>query len=173
MNSTPWVGSYSVGQWVWWASLSIVQLLMHPGAWEERGYGDGSTPYAWLSSIALLAWLPGFPPQAFPTTISSLTSPQPISPQSTAALALGLLHNPYTPAPSCCAFLLCRRPVSLSRVCMAVARTVWFSFHLGYHKWAVSLSALNLSLLIQTVVSMWGLDPCFSSPTSQGQVQFY
>ena len=39
----------------------------------------------------------------FPTKISSLTPPQSVSPQSTAALALGLLHNPYTPAPSCCA----------------------------------------------------------------------
>ena len=60
----------------------------------ERGYGDGFTPYAWLSSITLFPWLPGFPPQAFPTRISSLTSPGPIFPQSTAALALGLLHNP-------------------------------------------------------------------------------
>ena len=30
-------------------------------------------------------------------------------------------------------------------VCMAVARTVWFSFHLGCHRSAVSLSALNVS----------------------------
>ena len=50
----------------------------------------------------MLPWLPGFPPQAFPTTVSSLTSPRSISPQSTAALTLGLLHNPQTPAPSCC-----------------------------------------------------------------------
>ena len=69
----------------------------------ERVYGDGSTLYMWLSSTALLSWLPGFPPLAFPTTISSLTSPQSVSLQSTAALTLGLLHNP-TPAPSCCAF---------------------------------------------------------------------
>ena len=40
----------------------------------------------------------------FPTTISSLTSPQSVSPQSTAALALRLLHDPQTPAPSCCTF---------------------------------------------------------------------
>ena len=52
----------------------------------------------------MLPWLPSFPPQAFPTTVSSLTSPQSISPQLTAALALGLLHNPQTPAPSCCTF---------------------------------------------------------------------
>ena len=57
-----------------------------------------------LSSITLLPWLHGFPPQAFPPTFSSFTSLQSVSPQSTAALALGLLHNPETPAPSCCAF---------------------------------------------------------------------
>ena len=63
------------------------------GLWRHRGYGDGSTPYRWLSIIALLPWLSGFPPQAFPTTISSFTSPRSVSPQSTAALTLGLLHN--------------------------------------------------------------------------------
>ena len=37
----------------------------------------------------MLPWLPGFPPQAFPTTVSSLTSPRPVSPQSAAALPWG------------------------------------------------------------------------------------
>ena len=46
-----------------------------------------------LSSITLLPWLSGFPPQALPTTISSFTSPQSISPQSIAALTRGLLRN--------------------------------------------------------------------------------
>ena len=64
------------------------------GMWSEKGFGDGSTSYAWLSSIALLSWLPDFPPQAFSTTISSLTSPQSISLQLATAVALGLLHNP-------------------------------------------------------------------------------
>ena len=68
-------------------------------------------PYVWLSSITLLPWLPGFPPQALPTTISSFTSPQSISPQSIAALTLGLLRNSKTPAPRCCAFLGTRVPV--------------------------------------------------------------
>ena len=36
--------------------------------------------------------------------ISSLTSRRSTSPQSTAPLALGLLHTPQTPAPSHCAF---------------------------------------------------------------------
>ena len=55
------------------------------GVWGDRGYGDGSTHYAWLSSMALLPWLPGFPLQAFPTTVSSLTSSRSVPLQSTAA----------------------------------------------------------------------------------------
>ena len=81
------------------------------GMWGERGSGDGSTPYAWLSSITLLPWLPSFPPQAFPTTIYSFTSPPSVSLQSTAALPLLLLHNPQTPAPSLCAFQRTHVPV--------------------------------------------------------------
>ena len=64
-------------------------------------------------------------------------------------------------------------PPSLSGVYMAAARTVWFSFHLGCHRSAVTLSALNVSPLTQTIALMWGSDPCFSSPTHQGQVQSY
>ena len=48
-----------------------------------------------------------------------------------------------------------------------------FSFHLGCQRPAVSLSDLNLSPLTQTVALMWGLDPCFSSPTCRRQVQSY
>ena len=57
-----------------------------------------------------------------------------------------------------------RAPMSLSGVCMAVARTVRFSFRLGCHRSTVSPSALNVSPLTQTVALMWGLYPCFSSP---------
>ena len=60
-------------------------------------------------------------------------------------------------------------PTSLSGVCMAVARTVWFSFHLGCHRSAVLLSDLNVSPLTQTIAPMWGSDPCFSSPTAEGR----
>ena len=87
------------------------------GVWGERGYGAGSTPYAGLSSTALLPWLPNVPPQAFPTTISSFTTPWSVSPQSTAALALGLLHNPYAPAPSRCAFSGTCMPVQGTNGC--------------------------------------------------------
>ena len=59
----------------------------------ERVYGDGSTP-SMTQHIALLPWLLGFPPEAFPTTISSLTSPPSVSLQSIEALTLGFLHNP-------------------------------------------------------------------------------
>ena len=54
--------------------------------------------------MALLPWLPGFPPQAIPTTISFPTSPRSTSLQSIAALTQGLLHNPKTPAPTRCTF---------------------------------------------------------------------
>ena len=65
-----------------------------------------------------------------------------------------------------------RGPASLSRVCMAAARTVWDSFHLGCHELTVLLSALSVFPLTQTVAPMmWGVDPCFSSPTCRGQVQ--
>ena len=63
-------------------------------------------------------------------------------------------------------------PVPL-QVCMAAARTVWSSFHLGCHRAAVSLSALNVSPLTQTIAPMCGSDPCFSSPTRWGQIQWY
>ena len=58
-----------------------------------------------------------------------------------------------------------RGPASLSGVHMAAARAVCFSFHLRCHRSAASLSALNVSPLTQTIAPMWGLDPCFSSPT--------
>ena len=60
-----------------------------------------------------------------------------------------------------------RRPVFLPGICMAAPSTVWFSFHLGCHRSAVSLSALNVSPLTQTIAPLWGLDPCFRSPTRQ------
>ena len=136
--------------------------------WGERGYGDVSIPYVWLSIIALLPWLPSVPPQAFPTTIHPPASP-PLnlflhSQQQPSAWDLSTIPKLQLPAtmPS-------RGPTSLSKVCMAAARTVWFSFYLGCHRSAVSLSALNVSLLTQTMVPLWGLDPCVSSPSHQGR----
>ena len=51
-------------------------------------------------------------------TISSLMAPRSISLQSVAALVLGLLHNPYTPAPSSCAFQGTCMPVQGLHVCV-------------------------------------------------------
>ena len=106
-----------------------------------------------------------FPPQS-PPSLSldpSLCSQQQPSPWD--CLTIPNLQLPAA-APS-------REPASLSSVCMAVARTVWFSFHLGCHRSAASLSALNVSLLTQTVALVWGSDPCLSSLTRQGQIQPY
>ena len=63
-----------------------------------------------------------------------------------------------------------REPMSLSGVYMAMARTIWFSFHLGCPRSAVSLSALIVFPLTQTIAPMWGSDPPFSSATSVGPV---
>ena len=68
--------------------------------------------------------------------------------------------------------VLYRGPTSLSGD-IAVAKTVWFSLHLGCHRSAVSVSALSVSRLTQTVVPMWGWNPWFSSSTLCGQVQSY
>ena len=146
------------------------------GVCGERGYDDSSIPYPWLSNIALLPWLPGFPPQVFPATVSSLISPQSVS--SPSYPLNPSLHSQQQPSPWGCSTIPklqlpaaapSRVPVFLSGVCMAAARTVCFLFHLGCHRSAVSLSALNVSPLIQTIAPMWGLDPCFSPPPTEGR----
>ena len=139
------------------------------GVWGEQGYGDGYTPYVWLSCISLLPWLPSFPPQAFSTTISSLTSAQSVPPQSTATSPWDCSTIPKLQLP---AAVLPRGPVSLSQVCMAATRTVWFSFHLGCHRSAVSLSALNVSPVTQDNCSNVGIGPLlqFPLPLSAGPV---
>ena len=113
MEGPLWLGSYSVVSthqslkeapcvWAYSVFWCIRHLVGQPlyysatnaGMWGKRGSGGGSTSYVWLSSITLLPWLPGFPPKAFSTTVSSLTSSPLVSPQSTAALTWGLPHNP-------------------------------------------------------------------------------
>ena len=134
----------------------------------ERGYGDSSTHYALLSSITLLPRLPRFPPQAFPITISSLTSPPSISLQSTAALILRSIYAPQTP--SCCAFQGILIPVwgmhGCGKDCL-----ILIPFRLPQS--AVSLSAFSVSPLTQTIALMWGSGLCFCSPTHSGKVQSY
>ena len=54
----------------------------------------------------------------------------------------------------------------LPSIRMAVARTALFSFHLDSHRSPVSLSALNVSSLTQTIAPLWVLTlASVSSPT--------
>ena len=87
-----------------------------------------------------------FPPQSPPsrTLYQSLRSQQQPSPWGFSTISK--LQLPAA-APS-------RGPASLSGICVAVARTVWFSFRLGYHRSPVSLSALSVSSLTRE------LPPC-------------
>jgi len=100
-------------------------------------------------------------------------------PQSPPSHPLNLsLHSLQQPSPWDCSTIPklqlpaaapSRGSASLSGVCMAGARTVWFSFHLGCHRSALSLSALNVSCLTQTIAPMCRSDPCFSSPPTEGR----
>ena len=99
-----------------------------------------------------------FPPQSPPlhTLNLSLSSQQ-------QPLALGLLHNPWTPAPSRCTF-------------QGIYVPVWSMY--GCSKDCIpfrlpQISCFTLSLKCfssDSVAQMWGSDPCFSSPTLQGGV---
>ena len=126
-------------------------------------------PNTCVSSIVLLPWLPGFPPPVFPTTISSLTSPQSISLQSTAALALGLINNPLIPAPSCCPFQETSVPVQSMYGCGKDC-LILIPFRLPH----ISCFTLSLKYFSDSTISpLWGSGPCFSSPTYRGYVQSY
>ena len=111
-------------------------------------------------------WLSGFPPQEFSTTVSFLTSPQSISPVNSRP------HPGIAPQSTNSSSQLLHLEGDLC-LCLAMARTVWFSFHLGCHRSAVSLSTLNVSPLTQTIATMWGSDACSSFPTCWVQIQSY
>ena len=69
IEGSPCVGSYSAVQCLrHLMGQSFYYSTADAGMWRERSYGDGSSPYAWLSTIALLLWLPSLPPRASPTT---------------------------------------------------------------------------------------------------------
>ena len=146
-------------------------LLFSCQCWHEREAmlmappptGDSAVLPCFHHCLAFLHW--HFPPQSPPphSLDLSLCSQQQPSPWDCSTVPK--LRLPAT-APS-------RGPASLFRVCMAVARTVWCSFHLVCHRSAVSLAALNVSPPTQTVAPLWGSDPCFSSPTHWGQAQSY
>ena len=145
---------------VWWASLSIVQLpTLACGEREamvkaQSPMCDSAVSPCFHGCLAFLHR--HFPPQSPPShpLDSSLCSQQQPSPWDCATIPK--LQLPAS-VPS-------RGPESLSGVCMAVTRTVWFSFHLGCHRPAVSLSALNVSPLTQTVAPMWGIGPLLQFP---------
>ena len=64
-------------------------------------------------------------------------------------------HSPWdcstTPKLQLPATAPAKEPAYPSEVCMAATRTAWFSFHLDCHRSVVSLSALNISPLTQTI----------------------
>ena len=83
--------------------------------------------------------------------------------------ALGLLSNPYTPAPSChtgdCVPVQGRS--GCGKDCLCGSHPIQTVTYQLLH----SLTASTVSPLSQTIAPMWGSDPCFNSPTLQVQVQ--
>ena len=130
------------------------------GVWGERGYGDASTPlrvtqqYRLASMAALLS--------SSGSSHHNLLTPQSLSPQSTAALVLGLLHNPETPAPSSCTFQGTCVHVWGMYVCGKDC-LILIPFRLPH----ISYFTLSLRCFFSDSDNcpMWGWDPCFSFPT--------
>ena len=156
------MGSCSIGQCVrHLMGQPLYGLASNAGMWGKRGYGDGSTPTC-DSAVSpcfhgCLAFLHRhFPPQSPSHPLDPSLHP---SPWDCSKIPKSQLPGS---APS-------RGPVSLSVVCMAVVRTVWFSFHLSCHRSAVSLSVLNVFPLTQTVARMWELDPASVPPPIEGR----
>ena len=92
LKGAPWVGSYSVVQCVWCLMGQPLYCSAAMLACGEREAMVMAPPRKHDSEVS--PCFHGCLAPALPTTISSLTSPQSVSPQSTSALALGLLHNP-------------------------------------------------------------------------------
>ena len=115
-----WPASLLLSCWCWWVGRE--RLRWPHLLWFTQQYH-------------LASMVPGIPSQTFPTTISSLTYHQSVFLQLTAAR--GLLQNPQTPASSC--YVLYRTRIPVWGV-YGFRKTVWFSFQLGCHRSAVSLS---------------------------------
>ena len=132
------------------------------GVWGVRSYGDGSTPYVWLSSMAFFHGCLAFHHRNFPP---QSPASHPLDPSLRSQQQPSLWDGSTIPKLQFPAAAPSRGwPASLSRVGMAAPRTVWLSFYLAHRRSAVSLSALSVSPLTQTVAPLWGSDPCFSSP---------
>ena len=153
----------------WSASLSVVQLPMLACGEREAMvmapppmHDSAALPYFHGYLVFLHRDFPPQSPLSHPLDLSLHSEQQPLPWDFSTTPELQL----PAAAPS-------RGPVSLSGICMAAARTVWFSFLLCCPISAVLLSAWNVSPLIQIIASMWVSDPCFCSLTHQRQVQSY
>ena len=146
------LGSYSVVQCMGCLmGQPLYCSAANAGLWGDRGYGKGSTITICNSTCdsAVLPCFRGCPaflhrhflpqsPPSHPLDLSLCSQQQPLLWDCS---TIPKLQLPAV-APS-------RGPASLSGVCMAAARTVWFSLHLGCHRSALSLSALFLLWLRQ------------------------
>ena len=147
---------------VLWASLSIVQLPML-ACGEREAMVMAPPPMHNSALLPCFHACPAFLHRHFPS--QSLSSPpldlslhsrQQPSPWDRSTLPKRQLQ---ATAPS-------RGPFSLSGVYMAVTRTVSFSFPLGCHRSAVSLSALNVSFFSDSdSCPDVGIGSLLSSPT--------
>ena len=79
--------------------------------WGERGYNSGSTPACDSAVVTCFHGSPVFLRRHSLLWFFSLPSPQSVSPQPTAVLALGLFSNPHSSAPSLLAHLWTQVPV--------------------------------------------------------------
>ena len=106
---------------------------------------------AWLSSTGI--------------SYHSLLS-QSVPLQSTALLTLESFHIPQTPAPSHCTFRGTLIPVQAMYGC---GKDCLILIPFRCHRSAASLSALNVSPLIQTIAPMWDQIPASVPPPAQGR----
>ena len=138
------------------------------GVGRERGCGDGSTPMRDSAVSPCFHGSPAFLHRHFPpqSPSSHFLHPSLRSQQQPSHWDCSTMPKLQLPAaaPS-------RGPESFPRNASLRQGLSDFSVHLGCHRSAASLSALNVSPLTQTVAPMWGSDPCFNSPTHRGQVQ--
>ena len=124
-------------------ALSGLLLLSSAGAgvWGERGYNSGSSPCVWLSNSTCFHGSPVFLHRHSLLRLSSLPSPQSISPQPTAVLTLGLFSSPHALAPRPLAHLWTHVPVGTLR---APVQIVCVSLCPVCHRSAASASSDSL-----------------------------
>ena len=136
---------------IWWASLYC--LVASAGVWGERGYGWWLHPLCMTQQYCLASMAA----QLSSTGIShhNLLPHIPL-------ICLSAVNSSHRPgmAPQPLNQLPDTAP---SGVCMAAAKAIWFSFHLGCHRSAVSVSALNVSSDSDSYPSV-GLGPLLQFP---------